>query len=110
VIWQGDANAFALRLLRHVTIPTTPLNVSGPDIISVRWLARMFGERLGKKPKIVGEESATALLTDASQAARLFGRPRVTIAQMIDWIADWVTNGRPSLNKPTHFEVRDGVY
>jgi len=110
VIWQGDANALALRLLRHASIPTTPLNVSGPDIISVRWLAGMFGERLGKKPKIVGEESPTALLTDASQAALLFGRPRVTITQMIDWIADWVTNGRPSLNKPTHFEVRDGVY
>jgi hypothetical protein len=110
VIWQGDANTLALRLLRHATVPTTPLNVSGPDIISVRWLAGMFGERLGKKARIVGEESPTALLTDASQAARLFGRPRVTVAQMIDWIADWVTNGRPSLNKPTHFEVRDGVY
>jgi hypothetical protein len=50
------------------------------------------------------------LLTDASQAIRLFGRPTVTLAQMIDWIADWVANNRPSLNKPTHFEVRDGVY
>jgi len=49
-------------------------------------------------------------LTDASQAALLLGRPRVTITQMIDWVADWVANGRPSHNKPTLFEVRDGVY
>jgi len=110
VIWQGDASSLALRSLRHTTTPTAPLNISGLEIISVRWLARMFGERLGKKPQIVGEESSTALLTDASQAIRLFGRPTVTLAQMIDWIADWVTNNRPSLNKPTHFEVRDGVY
>jgi nucleoside-diphosphate-sugar epimerase len=110
VIWQGDANALALRSLRYAATPTSPINVSGPEIISIRWLARMFGERLGRKPLIVGEKSPTALLTDASQAVRLFGCPRVTLEQMIDWIADWVANCRPSLNKPTHFEVRDGVY
>jgi hypothetical protein len=110
VIWQGDANSLALRSLRHATTPTTPLNVSGPEIVSIRWLAAMFGNRLGMKPQIAGEESSTALLTDASQSARLFGHPKVTLGQMIDWIADWVANDRPSLNKPTHFEVRNGIY
>jgi nucleoside-diphosphate-sugar epimerase len=110
VIWQGEANAAALRSLRLATTPTTPLNVSGLEIISVRWLANIFGERLGKKPRLAGEESPTALLTDASRAVRFFGPWNVALAQMIDWTADWVASNRPSFNKPTHFEVRDGVF
>jgi nucleoside-diphosphate-sugar epimerase len=110
VIWQGDANALALRCFRHATAPTTPINVSGPETISVRRLAQEFGDRLGQKALIVGEEAPTALLTNTTQAVRLFGKPRVPLVQMIDWTADWAASHRPSFNKPTHFEVRDGVY
>jgi hypothetical protein len=34
----------------------------------------------------------------------------VPLAAMIDWVTDWVANHRSSFDKPTHFEVRDGVY
>ena len=98
------------RLLAHCTAPVSPINVTGPEKVSVRWLAREFGKRLGKKPKLVGKEAPTAWLIDTTQAMKLFGAPRVALATMIDWVADWVSRGRPSLGKPTHFDTRDGRY
>jgi nucleoside-diphosphate-sugar epimerase len=110
VIWQGEANEQALRLLAHCTVPTSPINVSGPEVVSVRSLAAEFGRRYGKQPLVTGEESPTAWLVDTRAAQRLFGAPRVALAQMIDWQADWIRRGGESLGKPTHFETRDGKY
>jgi nucleoside-diphosphate-sugar epimerase len=109
-IWQGDASAQALRCLAHCDTPTSPINVSGHDILSVRDLAARFGALLGRDPVIVGTEQPTAWLTDTSQAVKLFGLPIVDTAQLIDWTADWVARAMPSLGKPTKYEVRDGRY
>jgi nucleoside-diphosphate-sugar epimerase len=110
VIWQGDANAVALRCLARTTKPTTPINVTGPETISVRALAEDFGRQLGRAPKLTGAETAAGWLSNASRMVAEFGRPRVPLEAMTAWTADWLGRGGPSLGKPTRYEVRDGRY
>lgn len=109
VIWQGDATEQALRLLARCTTPASPINISGPKV-SVRALGEEFGKRFQRKPAFSGKEAQTAWLIDTSQSRALLGAPRVPLGTMIDWVADWVAQGQPSLGKPTHFETRDGKY
>lgn len=109
VIWQGEANDWALRSLAHCTAPASALNLSGPKV-AIREVARGLGERLGVQPVFTGREADTAWLVDCAQAFRLFGVPRVGLDRMLDWTADWVRHGGASLGKPTHYEARDGKY
>ena len=110
VIWQGDANAIALRALTHCQSPPLILNVTGPETVSVRYLALRFGTLFNKSPNFEDQEAETALLSNASQCHRLFGYPRVSLEQVIEWTAEWVRIGGTTLQKPTHFEVRDGKF
>lgn len=110
VIWQGDANEIALRCFSHCTSPPNILNVTGPETISVRWLAEQFGDLLNKKPNFVNKEEPTALLSNAAKAVRLFGEPLVSLSQMIEWTAAWVKRQGETLGKPTHFQERKGAF
>jgi nucleoside-diphosphate-sugar epimerase len=110
VIWQGDANAMALQALDHVSSPPFVINIAGPEQISIRRAAEQFGALMNRSPVFVGEEAPNALLSNGQLAHRLLGYPRVSVQQMIHWIADWVMRNGESLNKPTHFEVRDGKF
>jgi len=110
VIWQGDANGWMLRCLDHCQCPPAVLNITGNQTLSIRLLAKAFGERFGREPVFAGEESPTALLSNASRAAGLFGPPQVTVEQVAEWVAHWIERGGPTYNKPTHYEARDGKF
>ncbi|WP_339812911.1 NAD(P)-dependent oxidoreductase [uncultured Imperialibacter sp.] len=110
VIWQGDANEIALRALHHCATPAKILNVTGPEIVSVRWLAEEFGEILGIAPQFINEEQSTSLLSNAAESFRLFGYPKVSLKQMMEAILEWYVEGGEILNKPTHFSERKGKF
>ena len=109
-IWQGDACAMALQALDHVAVPPRVLNVTGAELLSVRDVCERLGRLMKTPVRFTGTESTTALLSDARCAQELMGYPRVSADQLIRWVADWVARGGKSLNKPTHFESRDGKY
>lgn len=110
VIWQGDANSVAFRSLELCSSPAAILNLTGPEILSVRSIAKGFGERFGKSPKFAGKERTTALLNDASRCHHLFGPLRVSVEEVMDLIVHWIAINGKMLDKPTKFEVRDGKF
>ena len=111
VIWQGDANAQVLRCLAHCTTPTTPINVTGPETISIRWLAHQLAARLGTRGegRRPGGADGAALRHDRGDGA-VRRSASFRSARMLDWVADWVKAGGTSFGKPTKFEVRDGEF
>ncbi|MGH7143289.1 MAG: NAD-dependent epimerase/dehydratase family protein [Planctomycetota bacterium] len=110
LLWQGDANAVTLRALDLAASPSAKLNLTGPETVSIRMLAVRFGELFNRAPVLTGVEAPTALLNNATQCHALFGYPRVSLEQMIRATAQWVSGGLPTLNKPTHYEARDGKF
>lgn len=110
VIWQGDMNDFVLRSLEHTDSPAKIINITGPETLSVREVTEEFGKLFGIPPRFVNSEAGTALLSNSSEAFRLFGMPRIKASRIISWTAEWLKEGKKLLGKPTHFEIRDGKY
>jgi nucleoside-diphosphate-sugar epimerase len=110
VIWQGDANEIAVRSLLHCEVPARILNITGPETVSVRWVAVEFGKMFGKTPQFINGEQSTALLSNAAKAIQVFGEPKVSLRQMIEVIGEWIKQGGKTLNKPTHFQERKGQF
>jgi len=109
-IWQADASAMSLESLCHAASPPNVINVTGPELLSVRSIAEEFGKKLGQPVRFEGLESSDALLSNAAKSHELFGSPRISVQQIIDWVADWVRRGETTLEKPTHFEERAGHF
>lgn len=110
VIWQGDANEIALRALRHCSVPAKILNVTGPETISVRWLAEEFGRMFGNAPTFENEEQPTALLSNAAELFRLFGYPGTPLKRMMELLVQYINQGGKTINKDTHFQERKGKF
>jgi len=111
VIWQRDANAWCLRSFAHCQSPPFILNITGSETLSVRDIAMEFGKHFGVEPSFGSDqEGATALLSDASQAIQLFGKPTTGSKELIECTAQWLQQGGILLNKPTHFQTRDGKF
>ncbi len=110
VIWQADANAMTLQAFDKAATPPFVVNVAGPEFLSVRKVAEEYGEMMGKKPIIEGTESPDALLSNGSLGYKLFGKPKVSARQMMEWIAEWIMSDGESIGKPTHFETRNGKF
>ena len=110
VIWQGDANAMTLQSLARAWSPPFVVNVAGPETLSVRRICQHFGELLDKQPNFTGSEGSEALLSSGQLGHQLFGYPRVGIRQLCQWIAQWLKSGQPLLDKPTKFQVKDGMF
>jgi nucleoside-diphosphate-sugar epimerase len=111
VIWQRDANAWCLRSFAHCASPPFVLNITGPETLSVREIAVQFGRCFDIEPTFVSQtEGSSALLSNVDKASRLFGNPTIGPDEMIEGIANWIRGGGSMLNKPTHFQTRDGKF
>ena len=109
-VWQGDANAMIVRALDLATSPPTPLNLTGPAVLSVRELAHRLGALMDRPVQITGTEADTALLSNPSRACAALGEPPTPLDAVLRWTAHWIQHDGPTLNKPTHFDTWDGRY
>jgi hypothetical protein len=110
VIWQGDVNDMVLRSIEITSSPAAVLNLTGPEILSVREVANEFAHLFDTDVRFTGKEATTALLSNSGRIYSLLGAPEVPVSRVIQWIAGWIKDEGKLLGKPTHFEVRDGKY
>ncbi len=110
VVWQGDANSYALRALELCASPARILNVTGPETIQVLRAAQFFAARFGRELLTRGESKGVALLNNAGACHAALGYPAVSAAELMELVAGWIEAGGASLDKATKFEITDGRF
>jgi nucleoside-diphosphate-sugar epimerase len=110
VIWQRDANSYALRALGLCASPPRVLNVTGAENLSVRTVADYFAKRFGQPARFGSQEGKKALLSDASLCFSLLGPPTVASEMLLEMQSNWIEAGGTIIDKPTHFEVSSGRF
>jgi nucleoside-diphosphate-sugar epimerase len=110
VIWQADANAMALAALAHASSPPLVVNVAGPETLRVRDACQSLASLMNTHVEFLGDEGSEAFLSDGRLGYELLGRPELSVERLIDWTADWIARGGPTLGKPTKFQSRDGRF
>lgn len=110
VIWQGDANARIVQCLARAAVPPAIVNVTGRERLSIRGLAKRLGELLNREVQLTGQEGNTAWVWNAERSYDWFGSPTVSVDEMLHATVEWVLFGGATLDRPTHFEARDGQF
>jgi nucleoside-diphosphate-sugar epimerase len=110
VLWQADANSYAIRSLELCESPARILNVTGPETIQVRHAAEFFARRFDRELLVSGESKGLALLNNAQACFAALGNPAVTAEELMEAVAGWVESGGASLHKATKFQVTDGRF
>lgn len=110
VLWQGDANSYAMRALELCATPPRILNVTGPEVIQVRQAAEFFANRFHRELILEGESKSVVLLSNAAACHAELGPPEVTANDLMEAVASWVESGGEYLNKATKFQITDGKF
>jgi nucleoside-diphosphate-sugar epimerase len=110
LIWQRDANDYIVRAMGLAQSPARILNVTGPEIVMIRELAGQIGRILNREPRFTGMQGRACLLSDATHCLERLGPPATPLQDMVSMIVSWVFAGKPLLQKPTKYHVRNGKF
>jgi len=110
IIWQGDAVSQILRCFAHCEVPSSPINIGMPSLTGIRDVAGRFAEHFGVEAHLAGTEQDLVWHNDTSLARKLFGDPVVDLESMVRWNAEWLKQGLPVYQKPTHYDQRGGTF